>query len=995
MRGAIAAGALHEGTTGLGLETLHDCPPSISGWGGETPLIDPESSTSPDRVRMENLAEVTYVADGQGAMRPANNSGNSICPVRLPKFNDNTLDALVAVVICFNVILLGIELDFPSALLDHLEVFCLAIYILDIVLRLWWHGCRLYVADPAHMMDMFIVAASIVETFILPVLLPYLGKKKSGKHSIFRSVTMALRGVRLIRAFRLLRVVPFAKPVYQIVIAMLEAFARVIWVIVLIGMFLFTYAMVFTQLLGRNMLGVEGLEDPAVAAMKIKFNTLGGTVYELFRVLCGDVTDFGILISEGDHYIILIAYCSFQVFTCWLALAIFSAQVVDSTITTTQEEIRKEIAERAMEAKTQQRERLEQELDKILVSICHNDKIAFEDYCQFLSDERNAKKLEDMIGVSLTSAVNLWDAIDTDGGPVFKDDVIDGLLMAAHHDTSHSLMRIEAQIRNIDRHLRVAVPVEASEMGSHASIRKAAKAGLPSARGGASARGPGPSARGLVASPRIGASPRIRTGATPAPQALDAAPSLCASQEDIAAIRSEVAEVKTNTREIIEEISRQQSRTLSDNMAQCAGEAQKASEAQVAAESQSLRDFVAQRAIEAQKANEKIAETTYRELRELIALQRNTENMAQRTHREVSELASIHRASEDMAQRLRQELSEVISRQRSDRMQLAQSIATGVSDQTATLKSAMTHFSHEFALLKCGLVELREAAAMSRKHVDNSPGKQGTEAEPKLQGQLRTEQRSELDILMERFTSKTDVQREPLSPGSTKSPSAAVLDSRSTAAGPDAVGGARKNIFGELEFFRRDSNQSATTQAEHSINFRKDSSMDSITEGLCQQMDVLQRNFTSLADAHQQQLLEVRNDLAANTDGQKKVLEALLVAQAGKVERDVHPQVDALRPLQGELIAIRDQINALGASFRSAERPGGASSSTLNDSTIGKDNLTQMPGAASEDSEFQSLTRLEQQAQERACMISNIRASQSGQSRPSFARSEVGQQAQS
>merc|ERR1719359_2806887 len=141
------------------------------------------------------------------------------------------------------------------------------------------------------------------------------GKRKRG--NVLTNLTMTLRAFRLVRAFRLIKLVKFAKPLYMILQSMSAAFARVCWVMALIGVFLYAFSLIFTQLLGRDMLDALPGDDPALTKLRLRFSTVPRTFFELFRAMCGDVTDFGMLVSAEDNVVVPMAYMLFQVTTPW------------------------------------------------------------------------------------------------------------------------------------------------------------------------------------------------------------------------------------------------------------------------------------------------------------------------------------------------------------------------------------------------------------------------------------------------------------------------------------------------------------------------------------------------------------------------------------------------------------------------------------------------------------------------------------------------------
>jgi hypothetical protein len=261
----------------------------------------------------DSVVEITYTADESGRMRPdtEDDEGCIAKTSRCDCCNEKLLDAVTGIVIFVNVVLMGIELDVPWSGYTYIEQAMLCVYIMDVVLRMWWNGFKKYFVDKLHLIDITIVLASTFEIWFLPMFMAFeesehtSGTRKRG--SLLTNMTMALRAFRLVRAIRLIKLVKFARPLYLILSSLSAAFVRVCWVMVLIGVSLYAFSLVFTQLLGRDMLDTLG-DDPKLAILRQRFSTVPRTFFELFRAMCGDVTDFGMIVSAEDNIVVPLAY---------------------------------------------------------------------------------------------------------------------------------------------------------------------------------------------------------------------------------------------------------------------------------------------------------------------------------------------------------------------------------------------------------------------------------------------------------------------------------------------------------------------------------------------------------------------------------------------------------------------------------------------------------------------------------------------------------------
>jgi len=433
---------------------------------GQQPLMSGPSNAQ--GTTQEGQVEVAYMAvaaDESGAINPQQNgeAKGRCCGLPCPctTLDEKCLDAVVGIVIFLNVIIMGIELDYPWEGFKVAEQLMLCVYVVDVLLRMKWAGLRAYVTDRSHMVDLIIVSASIFEVWILPASLRMQrelqhpgGHESEHKHSgsILANMTMTLRSFRLLRAFRLIKLIKFARPLYRIIQSMVTAFHRVCWVLLLICVFLYAYALVFTQLLGRDMLDALSDEDEQLTMLKHRFNTVPRTFFELFRAMCGDVTDFGYLISAEDNAVVPIVYMAFQVSTTWLVLAIFTAEVVDTTITTSNTLDKEEQAMTALHSRSLQRDSFTVTLRKLFHDTIGEDvtQIDIRTLAAFLEDEDNITILEKKLNLSAYLAINAWEAIENDGSAEMND-YIDGLVLASHQSSTHSMLRNWAQMRRMAR----------------------------------------------------------------------------------------------------------------------------------------------------------------------------------------------------------------------------------------------------------------------------------------------------------------------------------------------------------------------------------------------------------------------------------------------------------------------------------------------------------------------------------------------------------------
>merc|ERR1719162_2959400 len=133
------------------------------------------SQTDPDAPGPadEQHVDLAYAADDGECTRPPDNPDEG-CLSRASRCsfcNEKILDAVTGIVILANVVMMGLELDFPWDGYTYVEQAMLVVYILDVLLRIRWSGFGGYLSDKSHLADIAIVTASVLEVWVMPLTL--------------------------------------------------------------------------------------------------------------------------------------------------------------------------------------------------------------------------------------------------------------------------------------------------------------------------------------------------------------------------------------------------------------------------------------------------------------------------------------------------------------------------------------------------------------------------------------------------------------------------------------------------------------------------------------------------------------------------------------------------------------------------------------------------------------------------------------------------------
>ncbi len=207
----------------------------------------------------------------------------------------------VFVLILLNTIVLGIETFKLSPdltqILSTFNTFCICVFVLEILLKLFAYGASFF-KDPWNIFDTVIVLTSI-----MPMI-------------SFLSSMRALRIFRMFRALRALRMMKRLEKLRVIVQALLSALPSVAWVVVLLGIIYYVFAVI-----GTNLYSSVSPEY---------FGTLWKSFYTLFQITMAD--DLGEVSRPIMEYSsgAVIYFVSFVALSTILVLNVIVGIVVDS-----------------------------------------------------------------------------------------------------------------------------------------------------------------------------------------------------------------------------------------------------------------------------------------------------------------------------------------------------------------------------------------------------------------------------------------------------------------------------------------------------------------------------------------------------------------------------------------------------------------------------------------------------------------------------------------
>ena len=204
--------------------------------------------------------------------------------------------AIIAIILV-NAIILGLETE-PGImarfgdLLHALDRIILAIFVIEILLRLYVHGLKFF-KEPWSLFDFAVVAIALV---------PATGPLQ------------VLRALRILRVMRLISVVPSLRRVIGGLIAALPGMASII---VLLALVFYIFAVMATNLFGSS--------------FPDWFGSIGASVYTLFQVMTLESWSMGIVRPVMEVYpLAWIFFVPFIVSTTYAVLNLFIGVIVSA-----------------------------------------------------------------------------------------------------------------------------------------------------------------------------------------------------------------------------------------------------------------------------------------------------------------------------------------------------------------------------------------------------------------------------------------------------------------------------------------------------------------------------------------------------------------------------------------------------------------------------------------------------------------------------------------
>jgi len=233
-----------------------------------------------------------------------------------------------------------------------------------------------------------------------------------------KSVLNLLRMFRLLRVLRLVRLLRAIKPLYNLLLGVMESLRAMQWVMVLTLLTLYAGAITWTSLVGKDMLPPpmkgngtnETVDQELQEEAHQYFGSVANSLFSLFKLMNGDTA----VVASVTHTVYgQLLFAGFMILSNWAVLAILTSVVSDNMISTSAKAAEEDAKERSTRERTARLTRLSsifKEVDK-----GGNQEIDEAEWRGLLENEVLRDDLCDATGLNIKSLQEMFDCASHGG----------------------------------------------------------------------------------------------------------------------------------------------------------------------------------------------------------------------------------------------------------------------------------------------------------------------------------------------------------------------------------------------------------------------------------------------------------------------------------------------------------------------------------------------------------------------------------------------------
>mmetsp|Transcript_132063 Transcript_132063/g.300192 ORF Transcript_132063/g.300192 Transcript_132063/m.300192 type:complete len:456 (-) Transcript_132063:140-1507(-) len=291
---------------------------------------------------------------------------------------DPSFQSFIGGIIALNALVIGCETDMPHIWVwPYFENAFLLVFLMELSLRVANHGLYDFLTDEDdwiwNCLDTLIVVGGVLDLWCLGFYA--LVANVTLQHNKFLSL---FRMMRLLRLVKLMRQLKQIQQLYELAIAVLNATAALGWVLMLTCIFLYVFAIIFTQLIGQGqclpeemrmeLLASQGLDEDAFdrrlrggggnpnaetldpGELQAYFGSVFLTMFTLFELIAGwALQPLDPLLQKVPAFKPF--FVVFWIFTSWALLSVMTGAVSEGMLESRAEENAEDAGNAMVEAR--------------------------------------------------------------------------------------------------------------------------------------------------------------------------------------------------------------------------------------------------------------------------------------------------------------------------------------------------------------------------------------------------------------------------------------------------------------------------------------------------------------------------------------------------------------------------------------------------------------------------------------------------------------------
>lgn len=352
-------------------------------------------------------------------------------------------------VIALNSLQMGMQTDIAewATLWWWSEQFFMVIYAFELTVRLKHDGTHRFFCDEDewfwNWMDFAIVVCGVADQWCVPLFQnPALYQSKNSQSKYVEHIMMIMRMLRLMRILRLLKLVRAVRPLFLLSIGIVKALQSTIWVLVLVFVALYAFAILTTRMIGQGMI-VENPED-LPADVQALFATIPESMFTLFGIMNGKdwhrIAPFLEYLPWMQPFFVL-----FTVFASWALLSVMTGVVSDNMVAVREMEDSKNAEQR-----TATEEAVHKALREMFTyaDLDANGVLQREEYRHLLKSRKGSRLLEKISSVSKQDLSEMFDWLDVDHSGVLEfDEFVHGFQFLNEPVSGLSIFKLIVDVR--------------------------------------------------------------------------------------------------------------------------------------------------------------------------------------------------------------------------------------------------------------------------------------------------------------------------------------------------------------------------------------------------------------------------------------------------------------------------------------------------------------------------------------------------------------------